>query len=225
MKKTLIVLIAVLFAALNMIPAADAAERPDPEGRCAVTFTMAWNEEPMADGALTLYRVCELVEQDGAAVFAPVPALRESGLSLEELDDPALAAEFARLAGQLGLQPVTAQISQGKAVFTDLLPGIYVVTQAEEEASTGYSPIAPFLLSMPRWDGERYVYELTAGPKVAPQIQPTQPETVPPTEPGPTEPELPDTGQLNWPVPMMAIGGVVLFFVGWLLCFGKRGHR
>ena len=51
------------------------------------------------------------------------------------------------------------------------------------------------------------------------------------TVPGETHPgetttkpeELIDTGQLNWPVPIMAIAGLVLFSIGWsVLNFGKK---
>lgn len=38
-------------------------------------------------------------------------------------------------------------------------------------------------------------------------------------------PALPYTGQLNWPIPLLAIGGLVLFAVGWVLAFGKRKKR
>ena len=30
-------------------------------------------------------------------------------------------------------------------------------------------------------------------------------------------PTLPQTGQLNWPIPFMACSGVLLFAVGWVL--------
>lgn len=36
------------------------------------------------------------------------------------------------------------------------------------------------------------------------------------------KPKLPQTGQLNWPVPVMAAAGLTLFAVGWVLCFGRR---
>lgn len=36
---------------------------------------------------------------------------------------------------------------------------------------------------------------------------------------------LPQTGQLNWPVPVMAVSGLVLFAIGWYLAFhGEKTH-
>ena len=47
---------------------------------------------------------------------------------------------------------------------------------------------------------------------------PTSPTT--PTTPG--KPNLPYTGQLNWPIPVLVVLGLVLFSAGWLLRFGKK---
>lgn len=38
----------------------------------------------------------------------------------------------------------------------------------------------------------------------------------------PDKPVLPQTGQLNWPVPVLACSGVLLFAIGWALCNGQR---
>ena len=34
--------------------------------------------------------------------------------------------------------------------------------------------------------------------------------------------KLPQTGQLTWPIPWMAASGMLLFALGWWLCFGQR---
>ena len=57
--------------------------------------------------------------------------------------------------------------------------------------------------------------------------EPTGPATpdTPTTPPVPDQPGLPDTGQLNWPIPVMALMGLTLFIIGWALCFRKRDDR
>lgn len=58
---------------------------------------------------------------------------------------------------------------------------------------------------------------------------PTTPVT--PTEPVtpvmPALPTLPQTGQLNWPVPVLVVCGLVLFSAGWAMRYGKKkeGHE
>lgn len=39
------------------------------------------------------------------------------------------------------------------------------------------------------------------------------------------DPKLPQTGQLNWPIPAITIAGLVLFVTGWILCFGRKRER
>lgn len=52
----------------------------------------------------------------------------------------------------------------------------------------------------------------------------TEPEeTTGPSEPTePDVPRLPQTGQLNWPIPVMAVLGMGLFAYGWALCFRRK---
>ncbi len=47
--------------------------------------------------------------------------------------------------------------------------------------------------------------------------------TIPDGEPTTKQDELVDTGQLNWPVPVMSVAGLLLFSIGWaILTFGKK---
>lgn len=46
-----------------------------------------------------------------------------------------------------------------------------------------------------------------------------------PDSPDPDNPPLIQTGQLNWPVPVLAGVGVLLFLAGWVLTFIKRKRR
>lgn len=226
LKKLLILLLALTLCG-NLT--ALAVEVPDVDRSCSLTIRMEWEGEPLSGGTLTLCRVGTVREYDGNYDFALIDELSGSGISLEDLNDPDLARELAKLAEEKSLESVTAPISEGKAVFEDLATGLYVVTQ--NRATDGYAAIRPFLVSLPVWDGERYVYDMEANPKVPLQPEPTEPsepsEPTQPTEPDePDEPDLPQTGQLNWPIPMMTVAGLVLFCMGWLLYFrDKREHR
>lgn len=82
-------------------------------------------------------------------------------------------------------------------------------------------PFIPIIPILPFWP--------TPTP-VIPQ-EPTVPvisvnvETEAPVEPGaagPAVPILPQTGQLNWPVPVLAAAGLGLFAAGWALRYGKK---
>jgi hypothetical protein len=227
MRKKTIAFLMALAVFLGMSARVCAAELPDVDRRGSLVIRMEYDGEPLDSGALTLYRVGEIRIHDGNADFVLVDAL-SGGPSLEKLDDPALAARLAELAAQRELTPIRGEIEGGKAEFAGLEPGLYVVTQRSRDASDGFDAIQPFLISLPRWENGSYVYDLTAAPKVplvpaeTPPPPPSEPTTPPPDDP----PDIPQTGQLNWPVPVLAASGMTLFLLGWALYFGSgRKHH
>lgn len=59
-----------------------------------------------------------------------------------------------------------------------------------------------------------------------PESRPPESETTETEMPkNPVTPQLPQTGQLNWPIPIMVVIGLILFMSGWLLYRGgKKGN-
>lgn len=219
MKKRLFMFLLAIFFLLSAVPATFAVDNLEPDRDCSLILQMQFGGMPLHTGSLTIYRVGEVYAYHGWH-FRLVPELSDSGIELDEnhLDDRKLAADLADLALKNNLTGVTANIRMGRASFEDLTPGLYVVFQSQSQASQGFDAIAPFLISLPQVDGEHYTYDVVSRPKV-----PVKPEPTKPTDPSkPTEPRLPQTGQLNWPVPVMASAGMALFALGWYLFFGKR---
>lgn len=214
MKKRLTIFILTCFLLIGMLPTAKAVEL---DRACSLTFQMEYDGKKLNSGSLTICRVADVMNL-GSWHFDLIPELSDSGLSLQNLSDPALASALADLVVEKQLVTEVAYIRSGKASFSDLTVGLYVVMQKEDQASAGYDAIAPFLISLPQIENGQYTYDVRLKPKV-----PLKPEPTKPTRPTkPTEPHLPQTGQLNWPVPVMAAGGMLLFALGWYLCFGKR---
>ena len=223
MKKRILLLVVLLVLFNCLLTPAYAHEVPDPEQKGSISLSMDWKGEPMDGGSLTIYRVGDIAEDDGNYTFALVEALKGTGLILDNVNDLALAQQLAEAAK--GLEPITADIKNGEALFDDLEPGLYVLTQSEKQATPGFLPTQPFLISLPRWENDHYVDELTADPKVSPKPEPTE-TTEPPTKPPkPNEPNLPQTGQTNWPVPVLGACGLMLIVMGGLLRSGKRDER
>ena len=63
---------------------------------------------------------------------------------------------------------------EGYANITKLPQGLYLVVQTE--ASHGYEAIKPFLVSIPMPDGDNWIYDVDATPKVGATI-PETPDT------------------------------------------------
>ena len=217
MKKIWILLL--LLALCGRMPAF-AAEIPDPQRPGSLTLAMNWNGQPLNAGAITAYQVGQIAVLEGGYDFALIPQLADGGVALE-LDDPDTAGALALLVGEREVPAITAPIQKGKAMFENLTPGLYLILQTDTQSGTGFAPIRPFLISLPRWAEDRYLYDITADPKVPLETTPTEPTeppvTEPVTEPKPPEPELPQTGQLNWPVPILAVLGLIFLVGGWML--------
>lgn len=221
MRKLFTALLALLVPVL--LCRVSAAELPDPERLGSLTISMEFDGEPLEGGSLTLCRAGEIAP-DGKS-FLLVEALRSEGTSLDDLWDPDLAGELNRLATQHGLEFRTAAIENGRAVFSGLEPGLYVVSQRTGEETPGFAAVDPFLMSLPQWQDGTYIYDLTASPKVP--LEPESTETTDPTSPTQPDddPDLPQTGQLNWPIPLMAVLGMAFLGLGWSLLFGSKRRK
>lgn len=206
-----------------------AQELPDLNRKGGITFLMEYDGELLTDGVLTLTRVGRIVEEDGLYHYELVSELGE-GIVIDNLTDPKLAEELSRQVQEKNLTGDTAAIQAGRAKFSDLELGLYLVTQAESDASTGFNPISPFLITIPQYT-DKYVYDIEAKPKaelVKPTTEPsTEPSTTPTTTtPEPTEPpKIPQTGQLNWPIPLLLVCGMALLTLGCYLHSGRKNHH
>ena len=227
MYKRIASLLTALAALLLLAVPISAQELPDPQQLGSLTLWMAFDGRPLDSGSLTLYKVGELSVTDGDAGFIPIRELAD-GPAWTDLDDPGLARNLAALAKNRNLPAIREEILMGWVTFAPLEPGLYVVTQQPSQATEGFDAIHPFLISLPRWENGSYLYDVTAAPKVP--LVPEETSPPPPTEPTtppPDPPDLPQTGQLNWPVPVLAVLGMSFFLLGWALFFvsGRKQHE
>jgi hypothetical protein len=221
---SILVALSLLFvcAVKTSAMAQESATMPDLTQKGSLTFTMDVEGVPLDSGSLNLYYVATVTLMTHKQYdFRLLDALAAAGgrLNTQDLYDDEQAWDLLIVAQDALDQYLTQPIRDGKACFTALEAGLYLAWQSPDDASEGYDAIAPFLISVPRLQDEVYVMDVEADPKVPLETEPT----TPPPPPPPPPPELPQTGQLNWPVPVMAVTGMALFVVGWILCWrGKR---
>lgn len=214
MKKLLLVFTAFVLV-FSMTSVVFAHDVPDPSRRGSIQVVMHWGDTMVGGGTLMLYRVGAVREDDGNYSFVPTGDFTDWGEAFENIQAPELAEElkaYAMSKHLIGQQKTIAE--DGQVIFDDLDLGLYLLVQYQ--AAPGYSEARPFLVSVPRMENGEYQYDVNASPKVELTPEPTEPSepTTPPTEP---EPSLPQTGQLNWPIPILATAGLVLFAAGWVL--------
>lgn len=212
-----VLVISMIFPAVSMT--AYAHDVPDLTRTGSFSAVMAFEGNPVPGGTLTLYRVGDIREDNGDYSFALTGEYAESGVSLEHPDSVSLAGTLAAYTSENKLSGTEIDIGEDGIAFADGLElGLYLAMQTE--ASNGYEAVVPFLVSIPAIEDGTYVYDVDASPKMSVLIE-TEPE---PSRPGvPSDSVLPQTGQLNWPVPVLAISGMCLFLVGFALRSGKKG--
>ena len=213
MRKLLALLFALTILA-SLAPSAFAQDyvRMDQEG--SITLELQFDGEPLIGGSFSCTKVAEVMDEDGNLYFQ---TLLDEKIYREGI--PAVA-DMERQVKDHGdffqTQKQMVTNDTGTVVFANCLPGLYLITQDTDVR--GYSRINTFLVSVPYLEEGTYVYDVTARTKTALEQEVT--ETTEPEED--KDDKLPQTGQLNWPVPVLAVGGLALFVLGWYLRFGKK---
>lgn len=218
--KQLAALVPALCLVLSLSLTAFAHDVPDLTRLGSITITTRRGDTVVKGGSLTIYYVGEVAENDGNYTFQPSGDFASCGESFEDLSAAgAIAARLKSFAEEGAVAGfATKEIGQDGAVTFDSLPlGLYLVVQ--HRAAPGYAKLEPFLVSLPYMDNGTYVYDLSANPKTGLEQEP-EPTAPPATKP--TDPSLPQTGQLMWPVPLMAVTGMFFFAAGWVLFRGRR---
>ena len=217
-RRRLFALLAAAVVISAMSISALAHDVPDTSRRGSIHVTMHTGETAVPGGSLTLYRVGEVRESDGNYDFVLTGDFSGSNVSLDDVQSAGLAQELAAFAAEHQLSGMTGEIGKdGTIAFADLQLGLYLLIQ--NEAADGYNKADPFLVSVPMLEEGVYIYNVDASPKVELE-KASEPDKPKPSRP--TGSKLPQTGQLNWPVLVLAASGLTLFAIGWILRFGKR---
>ncbi len=104
---------------------------------------------------------------------------------------------------------------QGNASFYNLDPAIYLVVRTKVTPQNESYYVDPFLVSVPLlWDGS-INYTVTTSPKCGWNPEDSDPPSNPIVPADPSDSKLPQTGQLNWPIPVLIIVGIALVIIGW----------
>lgn len=214
MRRGMMLLLAALMCC--MCATAFAHDVPDLSRTGTLNVTMKCDGTAIPGGSLTIFRAGEVSEDDGNFSFVLTQEFAASGAKLDDVQSADLAEALAKFAKDNKLAGNTKTIGfMGDVKFENLELGLYLVVQ--NKPADGYFAADAFLVSVPMLENGVYVYEVDATPKVELEKAPE-----PTDEPDEPDEKLPQTGQLNWPVPVMATVGVGLFSCGWALRFVRE---
>lgn len=224
-KKTIASIFSVLLIICMLSTSSYAAEDIDgfdinKKGNVSISFR--YNSEVVSGGTLTVFKVADVSDSDGALQFVLSEDFTESGIDLNDFSESNLALSLSAFASEKNVNGKTLAVSdKGNVTFNELDTGLYLFKQLSP--ANGYNPITPFLVSMPMNSDGEYLYNIDASPKV--QISKIYIEPTMPYVEKPKEGKLPQTGQLNWPIPVLTIIGLVLLIVGWIFRYGYTTNK
>lgn len=230
-------------------------ENNDREHKASISLCLRdpLDDSAIKAGRFSLYKVAVPagVSGEDQGVFVYTADFRACGIELKLEQADLVARQLALFAGDLQLEAADHEtVTAGRLSFSGLADGLYLIVQ--EGSTAGYYALSPFLVTLPMLaaDGS-LIYELEAKPKVERLADPepsrppevTEPESAPelsvPLETEPVQPEGPgktdpadvddsrliQTGQLNWPLPLLATAGFLFFAYGWQGLAGKKDEK
>ena len=169
----------------------------------------------VAGGTLAIYQVAAV--QDGKFVYTRDFSSSTGKLEKNSDFNKKLTDKLTSIVKQSKAETMdTRTVDQkGTARFSNLPEGVYLFIQTKE--ADGYTTLNPFLVTVPFTDTDGVTtYDITANPKPGKVSKKTEPTPAPAPTPTPTpiDHRLPQTGQLWWPVPVLACAGAALLIAG-----------
>ena len=147
-----------------MIPLTASAQEFDPDrlGSISVTLMDQDGKTPIKGVELSLYYVATAsLNSKNKLSYTFTDAFQDCGCAL---DDPALAVKLDTFVQDHAVSAAKlATDSHGTVSFTNLSLGLYFVKQTSTVA--GYAPCTSFLVTVPNYNTDGYVYDVNASPK------------------------------------------------------------
>ena len=209
-------LLVLLFALALLASLAFNIYAVDLEQEGSITLELQFDDAPVIGGQFSCTKVADVVDEDGNLYFK---TLKEEKIYREGIPAVSTMEQLVK-ENEVFFHPQTLTLNNesGTVVFQKLLPGLYLITQ--DTQTQDYCKINPFLVSVPYMDEGVYIYDVSAKAKTALEKEVTEP-----TKPEDKDEKLPQTGQLNWPIPVLAASGLIIFVLGWYLRFGRKKDR
>lgn len=165
--------------------------------------------------------VYQVSKQDAQGNFEFANGLESCTLDIDNLSESNL--ENLKTYAKTNAEPLFTKITDanGKFTLTNLDLGTYLLVQ---ENMTDEITMQTMLISVPELTVENGLkYEVTAKPKILDK------EIVDQNNSGKTElvkdEQLPYTGVLNWPIPVLVIAGIAIFCVAWLKVYSTSKKK
>lgn len=199
----------------SIVTAYGAENIPDlnQKGSVSIVLQDKKNQKGISDGELTLYQVADIQNDDGGMYYRYTNGFEDCGIELVNLEDSSLAGKLEKKISASARSTTKTTDAKGNVLYADLTPGLYLIVQTK--AAAGYEPISSFLVSLPLKQGDTWIYDVNASPKTEGAVANKTTGTPEKTETAVSGTKLPQTGQLNWPILVLAVAGIGFCVYGW----------
>lgn len=173
------------------------------------------SHEVVKNTEFSAWRVGEAEIHEGALKYVLTEEFTESGADLSNLKAEGLIEKLQNYAENNGVQGIRQRANgKGEVTFRNLPTGLYLLKQ--DAAAEDHETVLPFLVTVPMesLSGGEWIYYVDATPKA--EFEKAE-ESLPKPDAS-----LPQTGQLNWPIPVLAAAGIALFALGYGLHMKRR---
>ena len=220
-------LVLVLLPPVQVQRAQAADEMLDASRQGSISISPESSDGKGVSGTFALYKVADVVADDTGWHFQWTDAYRGTDHELYRKTGTLSDSYKKKLVGLLEgkvAHPVQTRATRAGAVsFSGLSVGLYLVKMTKVES--GYDTIDPFLVSIPTIENGALVYQVNASPKAGAAKAKADVGGNGGSgggDSGAADERLPQTGQLWWPVPVLAGVGIALVVAGVLR---RRGSR
>ncbi len=211
MKKAISILAVFLVMLLAVIPASAYPQ----SGSLTVVMINKADKQPLVNQAATVIKVADCLYTESDITFSLSADFSDTDIDLESSE---AAQQLLSKVNEKGISGTTVSSdADGKAYFDSLELGAYVVFSSDDI-------FTPFVVFVPMVTDDGISFDLTAQPKIdIPDEPETEPEssTEAQTDTAPAKPagneKLPQTGMLQYPVPILGLCGVLVFSKGFIL--------
>lgn len=218
-KISLLSLLLVIGMLWSYTVTAYAEEFVDKDRLGTITVEMKYDGKPLEKGTLDIYCIGSLLDNRGVLSFAKTADFQAFEGAIDNFQSQELAEQLLEYAKLNNVKAYgTSESKDGEIAFSNLSVGLYMIVQTE--SVKGYNLMKPFLVSVPLLENGYYEYNINAYGKFEIEKEPDSISLTKPPTPKPVK--LPNTGQANWPVPVLAVIGAELFIIGCILRFVRK---
>ncbi len=230
-KKNVVIMLLTVLVLLPALRITVAAAPLDSETFSIELDMKVPNSNEVYDAQIYLYQVAAAeMDETGNVHMEPVALYRDlnfDGLTQEEirnvLEELCARVQYPGSVSETtpNLLPLAMQKAgeDSSIHFDHLGGGVYLLMKWEQEEPVNLK-MSPVLVYLPSYEPENgtWEYSVSVIPKCSWQSDPVP--IPPPTTP---DPELPQTGMVQWPVPVLVIAGLCLLVIGYGIV--RRGKQ